>query len=129
MSDYSEDTLYSAKHVWAKPDMKTSTATVGITDYLADELMEIDSIDLPMVGDELEMESFCAHLHVHNRIHHLRAPLSGRVVELNKEVQDTPSLLHLDANTVWLFKIEFDDSDEFEQLMSGSQYAKFLDQR
>ena len=129
MSDYSENRLYSTKHVWAEPDVKEGTATVGITDYLADELMAIDCVDLPMVGDELEMEAFCAHLHVRNRIHHVRSPLTGRVIEVNKEIEDKPSLLHLAPTTTWLFRIEYDDEDEFELLLSGSQYAKFLDQR
>jgi len=125
--EYSNAKLYSKKHVWALKQ-KNNTALVGVTDYITDELASIDNIDMPMVGDELEMEAFCLHLHVGSRIHHVRAPLSGRVLEINKEIEDTPCLIHINPNDTWLFKMEYDDEGEMDLLLSGDQYAKFLDQ-
>ena len=80
MSDYPDNRVYSKRHVWAQPDGKKMTATIGLTDFLTEELDVIDSIDLPLIGDELEMDSFCIHLHVHNHIRHVRSPLTGRVL-------------------------------------------------
>lgn len=128
MSDYPENRAYSKRHVWALPDTKKLTASIGLTDFLTEELDVIDSIDLPAVGDELEMDSFCLHLHVHNHIRHVRSPLTGRVLELNKDIQDNPNLIHLSPHKNWLFKMEYDDQDELDLLMSSAQYTRFLDQ-
>jgi len=118
---------YSQRHLWANADKELGVAEVGVTEELFDELEEILSIDVPMVGDELEMDSMCVHFHLHADIYHLRSPLSGRVTEINKTVLDNPNLLHLAPYEHWLFKMEYDEPDEFEMLMSAVQYARYLD--
>ncbi len=127
MSEYPDNLVYSVRHIWAKPNKAKKIAYIGVTDYLTEELPGIDSIDLPMVGDEVEMDSLCIHIHVRNRIRHFRCPLTGRVLEVNQEVLDDPGVLFVDYLNNWLFKMEFDDIDELDMLMSGSQYAKYLD--
>ena len=104
-----------------------NVAYVGITDYLADELGGIDSIDVPLEGDELEMDSLVIHIHVRNRIRHFRCPLTGRVLSVNQDVLDDPALIYLDWHEAWLFKMEYDDPDETSQLMNGQQYTRYLD--
>ena len=104
-----------------------NVAYVGITDYLADELGGIDSIDVPLEGDELEMDSLVIHIHVRNRIRHFRCPLTGRVLAVNQDVLDDPALIYLDWHEAWLFKMEYDDPDETSQLMNGQQYTRYLD--
>ena len=104
-----------------------NVAYVGITDYLADELGGIDSIDVPLEGDELEMDSLVIHIHVRNRIRHFRCPLTGRVLAVNQDVLDEPALIYLDWHEAWLFKMEYDDPDETSQLMNGQQYTRYLD--
>lgn len=128
MLEHPEELSYSARHLWVKADEDQRIATVGITDDLAEELVEVLSIDMPMVGDELDIDTYCIHLHLGTRIHHLRSPLTGRVTEINREVLDAPSLLHLSAYQHWLYRMEFDDADELQLLMSAAQYAKYLDQ-
>ena len=85
MATKSDRRLFTNRHTWVLPDEDKNIATVGITDYLTEELVAIQSIDMPLEGDELEMDTFCIHLHLAKRIHHLRSPLSGRVVEINKD--------------------------------------------
>ncbi len=119
---------YNAQHLWVDMDEEQHTATVGITDELAERLAEILSVDLPMVGDELDLDTYCIHLHLNKRIHHLQSPLTGRVLEINRDVLDNPSLLHLSPYKNWLYRMEYDDEDEVHLLMSADQYARFLDQ-
>ena len=118
---------FNEHHVWAQTSKKNHTALVGITDFLAEELTDIASIDIPMEGDEVEMDSLVIHLHVKNRIRHVRCPLTGRVLEVNQEVLDDPSQIYLDWHKAWLFKMEYDDPNELNLLMNGPQYATYLD--
>ena len=123
------DFYYSKKHIWIKAEAESDPqmAMIGIAEELAEELGEILSIDLPMRGDELEIDVLCIYLHIFNHIRHLGSPLTGRVIEINKEVLDNPALLHLAPYKHWLFKMEYDEPDEFDLLMSKSQYSKYLD--
>ncbi len=118
---------YSTRHLWVRIERAEHTATVGVTEELAEQLGKILSVDMPMVGDELDMESFCIHLHLANRIHHLRSPLTGRVLEINREVLDSAGLLHISPYDNWLYRMEFDDPEELHLLMSPEQYTRFLD--
>ena len=128
MQDHPEDLSYSARHLWVRMDADKSIATVGITEDLVEQLPEIVSIDMPMVGDELDMDTFCIHLHLPTRLHHLRSPLTGRVVEINRDVLDNASLIHLAPYVHWLYRMEYDDEEEVHLLMSAEQYVRHLDQ-
>ena len=122
------DLSYSTRHLWVRMSADDGTAEIGVTEELVEHLGEILSIDMPMVGDELDVGSYCLHLHLQTRIHHLRSPLTGRVTEINREVLDNASLLHLSPYTHWLYRMEYDDEEEVHLLMSADQYTRFLDQ-
>ncbi len=131
--EYPNNYLYNTHHIWAKLEPKknkkqTQTyAFVGITDYLAEELGGIDSIDIPLEDDELEMDSLVIHIHTKSRIRHFPCPLTGRVVEVNQDVLDSPAQIYLDWENAWLFKMEVDNTSETDLLMDGKQYVKYLD--
>ncbi|MCQ2397587.1 MAG: hypothetical protein MJ106_07825 [Lentisphaeria bacterium] len=127
MAEYPDNRVYNTHHVWAQCTPKTRTALVGITDFLAEEMGNIDSIDVPMEADELEMDSLVIHIHVKSRLRHFRCPLTGRVLEVNQDVLDDPAQIYLDWKKAWLFKMEYDDPDELDLLMNGTQYTHHLD--
>ena len=127
MTEENDPRSFSKTHLWVQIDEQNGIAYVGITDYLAEQLAEIGSIDMPEPGDEVEMDNMCIHLYLSKRIHHLRSPLSGRVVECNKEVLDNCSLLHLDPNKYWLYSMEYDNLEELDLLMDARQYAEYVD--
>jgi glycine cleavage system H protein len=124
---FPKNLLYTRRHVWAKVDETKQRATVGITDSLQENLPEILSIDMPLVGDELEMDADCVHLHLPGRIQGLPSPLTGRVLAINRDVLDAPQLLHLSPYESWLFLMEYDEPDEVEMLMNPNQYANHVD--
>jgi glycine cleavage system H protein len=128
MIGHPSDLSYNTQHLWVRMHAGQRTATVGITEELTDQLAEVLSVDMPMVGDELDLDTYCIHLHVRNRIHHLQSPLTGRVIEINREVLDNASLLHLSSYVHWLYRMEYDDGDEVHLLMSADQYTRYLDQ-
>ena len=127
MLEHPKHCIYTARHLWAAADEKSGMATIGMTEELVEMLAEIQTLDMPMVGDELDMDTYCIHLHLRTRIHHLRSPLSGRVVEINRDVLDNPGLLSISAYDNFLYRMEFDEPGEIEVLMTAVQYGKYLD--
>ena len=127
MLEHPKHYAYTERHLWAAVEEATSRATIGMTEELVEMLAEIESVDMPMVGDELDMDTYCIHLHLPARIHHLRSPLSGRVLELNRDVLDNPGLLAINPYEHYLYRMEYDDQGELEVLMNAVQYGKYLD--
>lgn len=130
MLGYPDDLYYTVRHVWLRPDKQNEdTATVGLTEDRLERTPPLLSIDMPMLGDELEIDTDCCHLHLATgAIQIVRAPLGGRVVEINRDVLDNPELLHMGPFENWIFRMEYDSEDEFEILMNAKQYMHFLDQ-
>ena len=127
MLEHPENLSYSARHLWVRMEAAKGVATVGMTEDLVEQLGEIISIDMPMIGDELDMDTFCIHPHLATRLHHLRSPLTGRVTEINRDVQDNAALIHLSPYVHWLYKMEYGE-EEADLLMSAEQYSRHLDQ-
>lgn len=127
VNEYPKDLRYTQRHVWVKAEEKRRTARVGITEDMAEKLREILSLDMPMVGDELEMDEPCIHIHRPTAIVDIPAPLSGRVLEINRDVLDNPAVICLDPYERWLFRMEYDEAEELEMLMNANQYATLMD--
>ena len=52
----------------------------------------------------------------------LFSPVSGTVVEINEELEDSPELLNEDAFANWIMKVEMSDPSELESLMDAAAY-------
>lgn len=119
---------YSHHHLWVRYAESDASAVIGITEDLVDQVDEIVSVDLPMIGDELEMDHMCVHLHLQAGIRHLYSPLTGRATAINRDVLDEPSLLHVAPYEHWLYRMEFDEPEEVDLLMNAPQYLHYIDQ-
>lgn len=127
MVDHPKDRAYNHRHVWVRTDPEAHSADVGLTEDRLEVTPPIISIDMPMVDDELEIDTDCLHLHLSAGIQSVRSPLTGRVSEINRKVLDYPEILHVDGYSNWLFRMEYDEDDELEILMNAKQYTQYLD--
>ncbi|GAA3915624.1 glycine cleavage system protein GcvH [Microbacterium invictum] len=100
---------YTAEHEWIAVD--GDTATIGITDYAADQLGDVVYVDLPAVGSELSAGDVCGEIESTKSVGELYAPLSGTVVEVNEAIVDDPSLVNDDAFAGWLMKLSVTPGD------------------
>ena len=116
--------FYTKDHEWIKVD--GDEAFVGISDYAQHHLGDIVYVELPEVGDELEKgEAFSAVESV-KAASDVYLPAGGKIVAVNDELVDDPSLLNADAFENWMVKIELADKAELEELMTSEDYEKFL---
>ena len=126
MAFFPEDLKYSHHHIWVKPD--GNVAVVGITEDLHDQFKDVQSLDLPMEADELELDTECMTFHLKTGLYDIMSPLTGRIVETNKQLVLNPSGIFIAPYTDgWLFKMEYDEPEELELLMSSEEYSAMTD--
>lgn len=99
---------------------------VGITDYAIEQLGDIVFIELPEVGAEFAKNEVFATIESVKAASEIYMPVSGKVVEINEEVVNSPELLNDESYAdKWLIKIESDaDQVEFADLLDYSDYKE-----
>ena len=85
------DLKFSETHEWIKTE--GGEAVIGITDYAVSQLSDLVSVELPHVGDALDVESPMGEIESVKTVADLIAPVAGKVVAVNKEVVDNIELL------------------------------------
>src|SRR5690554_134063 len=116
--------LYTKEHEWVL--VKDNIVRVGISDYAQNELGDIVFVDLPSVGDTVEEGEGFAVLESVKAVSDVYAPVSGRVVAVNEELEDSPELINespLDKG--WIVEIEIDGAQPGD-LMTKQEYEEFL---
>ncbi|AYX89296.1 glycine cleavage system protein GcvH [Staphylococcus cohnii] len=116
---------YSKEHEWVKID--GNTVTIGITEYAQSELGDIVFVELPETDDDIdEGESFGSVESV-KTVSELYAPVSGKVVETNDELEDSPEFVNESPyEKAWMVKVELSDESQLDELMSADQYSEMI---
>ena len=124
MSKIVDGFLYSESHEWVKVD--GNVAIVGVSDYAQSELGDITYVDMPDVDDEVSAGDDFGAVESVKTSSELVAPVSGRIVACNNELEDRPELINEDAYSAWIVKIEMSDSSELDGLLNASAYTKLV---
>ncbi len=120
MSKVIEGLLYSESHEWVK--VEGGIAVIGVTDFAQSEMGDITYVDAPDEGDEVSAGEEFGALESAKASPHLYSPVSGKVVEVNEELQDAPEKVNEDAYAAWIIKVEMSDPSELEGLMDAAAY-------
>lgn len=116
---------YSESHEWVSVD--GNIATIGITDYAQHALGNLSYVDMPEEGDEVvKGEEFGAVESV-KAASDLYSPVSGKVTEINSDLEDAPERLNVDPYANWIIKVEMSDLSELEDLMAEAAYISFCE--
>jgi glycine cleavage system H protein len=117
MATFPTDLRYSADHEWVDDSVP---ATVGITDTATEALGDIVYLELPSVGDVIEAGSVIGEVESTKSVSELFAPVSGTVVEVNRQAIDDPSVVNADPyGDGWLLKVQVSGEGE---LMDAEAY-------
>ena len=102
---------------------------VGITDYAIEQLGDIVFIELPETGSEFAKNEAFATIESVKAASEIYMPISGKVVEINEEIVNSPELLNDESyENKWLIKIESDaDQVEFADLLDYSDYKEEIE--
>lgn len=127
MSTILDNYYYTKEHEWVL--VESNTAKIGITDFAQSSLGDIVFVELPDEGESIESESSFGVVESIKSVSDLYAPISGKVLEKNSDVEDSPELLNDNAFEAWLVKIEMNDASELEKLMSASDYKEYCNSK
>ncbi len=123
--DFPDELKYSKEHIWVR--IEGAKAVLGITDYAQQELGPVTAVELPDAGDELEQDDSFGSIEARKTVAELYAPLSGQVVEVNEELEETPELVNDDPyDSGWLVVVTVVDSEELNLLMTAEDYAEYV---
>ena len=116
---------YSKDHEWVKVD--GDIATIGITDHAQGQLGDVVFVELPAIGKKVEKDSEAAVVESVKAASDVFAPLSGEVVEVNKELEGDPGLVNREAEGgAWFMKVKISNLAELDALMDRAAYDKFV---
>ena len=123
MAKVIEGLYYSESHEYVK--IEGEYGYIGITDYAQNALGNVVYVDMPDVVDEIEAGEEFGAVESVKAASDLIAPVSGTVVEVNENLEDTPELINQDAYTNWIIKIKMSDNNELDNLMDAKTYEEF----
>jgi glycine cleavage system H protein len=120
------DLRYSREHEWVRVE-SDGVGVVGITEFAAESLGDVVFVDLPRVGAELAQFEKMGEIESVKAVSELFSPISGRVLERNEKVIDSPEQVNAGPYTSgWMLRVAFDDTSELNNLMTAEQYDAFL---
>ena len=121
-----ENLLYTAEHEWVS--YKSSDVIVGITDYAQSQLGDIIFVELPEVGTSFKSGEVFGEIEAVKTVSELYAPISGKVLSINKELENSPEKVNLSPYSEgWLIKISPEDPKEKEKLLTNISYQKSIE--
>lgn len=120
-----ENLLFAEDHEWAHPE--NGRVRVGISDYAQDQLGDIVYVEIPEPGQVFEKNEPFGSIESVKAVSELYMPIGGKILEINKELNDYPDLVNKDPNGKgWLVLIEPTDEAEIKSLMDKDAYIEML---
>lgn len=120
---------YTKEHEWVK--IEDNIAIVGITDFAQGELGEIVYVEVETVGESLAKDDIFGTIEAVKTTSDLFLPISGKIIEFNSKLDendgDQPDLVNSDPyGEGWIVKIEVDNPEELESLLSAEDYTGLI---
>ncbi len=128
MSNIPSELKYATSHEWVRNE-GDGIVTVGITEHAQDLLGDMVFVELPDVDDEVSVgDDICVAESV-KAASDIYAPVTGKVIEVNEDLEDSPELVNSDAfGDGWLFKVKMEDAGELENLLDAEGYKNSIDE-
>ena len=120
-----KDLRYTDDHLWATTE--GDRIKIGLTKYAQSDIGEILLVELPAVGRELKEGEKFAVIETAKAISDLKAPISGKIIEVNRDLEKTPELIHKEPYKAgWLILLQKDPDADLGHLMDADRYETFL---
>jgi glycine cleavage system H protein len=126
--EYPEGLRYTSEHEWVSPE-EGNRVRVGITDFAQDALGDVVYVDIPEEGTEVTAGEPFGEVESTKSVSDVYSPISGRIVERNGVLTETPELVNRDPyGEGWMVVVEMADAAELDRLMDAEAYRRMAEE-
>ncbi|KZE53982.1 glycine cleavage system protein H [Brevibacillus parabrevis] len=123
--EFPKNLRYSEEHEWVR--VVGNKAYIGITAFAQSELGDIVFVELPEVGATIQQDEPFGSVESVKTVSELYAPVTGKVVEVNGELEDAPELVNSSPyEQAWMIAVELSDEAELDKLMDADKYEAMV---
>lgn len=123
--EFPKNLRYSEEHEWVR--VEGNKAYIGITSFAQSELGDIVFVELPEVGATIQQDEPFGSVESVKTVSELYAPVTGKVVEVNGELEDAPELVNSSPyEQAWMIVVELSDTAELDKLMDADKYESMV---
>ena len=122
--DFPEDLFYTKTHEWVKK-VGDNKVRVGITSHAQSELGDVVYVELPDLDRIVKAGTACTVVESVKAAYDIYAPVSGKIIETNNDLEINPQLVNEDPyGKGWFFIIKLEDPQELTKLLSNKDYEE-----
>ena len=126
MSDVPSELKFLSSHEWVL--VEGNIATIGVSDHAQELLGDLVYVELPDQGSSVSAGDSVAVIESVKAASDTYAPVSGEVVEVNSELEDSPEKINDDPyGDGWMYKVSLEDPEEVEALLDAEAYAVVIE--
>jgi glycine cleavage system H protein len=119
------DLRYTKDHEWVRVD--GDEATVGITEYAAQQLGDIVFVELPDNGKAVDQFAAFGVVESVKAVSDLFAPVSGEVIATNGDLATRPELVNEEPyGEGWMLKVRVSDASQLGELLEPAAYDALI---
>lgn len=119
---------FADSHEWVR-DNGDGTVTIGISEHAQEMLGDVVFVDLPEVEAEIEAGDSFSLVESVKAASDIYAPISGEVVEINEELEDSPELINEEPyEGGWIVKVKMSDPSELDNLKDAEEYLNSIEE-
>ena len=118
---------YTKEHEWVL--VEANAGTIGVTEYAQGELGDVVYVDIDPALSEIKKGESIGTIEAVKTVSDIFAPFSGKVIELNSEIKDSPELVNSDPyGKGWMLKVEISNTADLADLLDASAYQALIGQ-
>jgi glycine cleavage system H protein len=127
--DYIYMTKYTFDNVFVRKERGKKCFYLGISELFVETFNRVEFIDFPDIDEIVAGDTLCV-IDTIDETYEFVCPVSGKVVEINEELKTDPHCISDDTEyTGWICKIIYEDTEEFDELMTFDNYKEYFEEQ
>ncbi len=127
MSNVPAELKFLSSHEWVL--VEGDVATIGVSDHAQELLGDLVFVELPELESSVSAGDSVAVIESVKAASDTYAPVSGEIVEVNDELEDSPERINDDPyGDGWMYKIKMEDPDEIGDLLDAEAYTESIEE-
>ena len=127
MSNVPAELKFLSSHEWVL--VEDGIATIGVSDHAQELLGDLVFVELPELESSVSAGDSVAVIESVKAASDTYAPVSGEIIEVNDELEDSPERINDDPyGDGWMYKIKMEDPDEIGDLLDAEAYTETIEE-